>query len=1242
VTGRRDGLVSAVTTASFAALLLTAACGGDGGAGATPEWVDAPGHRWHALTVPRGTAGFTSLDGARTGIRFTNEASDSILLGNRVLGQGAGIALGDVDGDGLVDLFLARTEGCNALYRNRGGWRFDDATDAAGVGACDRRSSGAAFADVDGDGDLDLVLLATTGPNAIFLNDGQGRFTERRDLGLDTTGTGGTTIAMADVDGSGRLALFVANYKPYFTDDTVPPQRRAFNQMVRLVGPGRYEVLPEHQRDYKLVMRPDMGGMRLTQRAAADAFHLNDGSGRFTRVPFTSERFVGTDGRPLTEAPESFALGATLVDLTGDGAPELYIANDFEDPDQLWINDGTGRFRLADWRALRQMSNSAMGVDVADIDGDGRFDLFVTDMLANDGRRDKTQIPTHTAFPKKPGEMQLQLQQQRNTLFLNRGDGTFAEIAQAAGVSASGWSWGTLFLDVDLDGWPDLLVANGHLYDIMDADIQERLQNRLTDIPWQRLRWEFPPLRLKNVAFRNRGDRTFEDASAAWRFGLEEDVSHAIASADLDGDGDEDVVVNRLGAPALVLRNDAPAPRVSVRLVGDAPNTRAVGARVRLLGGAVPEQVREVLVGGRYLSHSDYALTFAMGASDSATLVVEWRDGRRTTIDGVRANRHYEVNMSTAVAPTPTVARPAAPLFTDATAELGGHRHVEDVFDDWDRQFLLPDALSQSGPGVAWFDLDGDGREELLVGTGTGGRIGVFRNVSGRMVPQPASGPVAPVDLTTVLGMREGGAVRLLAGAASWQLRDDAVRMAQPGALAIGVRGTTLSPSAVEAVGSHAASTGPLALGDVDGDGRLDLFVGSRAAPMRYPEPVSSGLFRNVGGTFVLDTANTALLRRLGLVTAATFADINGDGHADLVVAREWGSLVLLLNDGRGRLVQGTDAWGLAPYTSRWNGIATGDLDGDGRLDLVATSWGRNTFTPADSANPLVMVYGPFGTRGEVEMLLARQDPRVGGLAPYTSYARARMAVANLVGRVNSFAAYADASVDRVLGSYAGTAERLEARSLDHVLFLNRGDRFQRVPLPAEAQWAPAFAAAVADADGDGAEDLFLGQNFSPTVVGTPRYDAGRSLLLRGNGSGGLEPMSGTASGLVVYGDQRGAAFADADGDGRLDLAVSQNGAETRFFRNTGGKPGLRVRLDGGPMNPGGVGAQVRVVYGERMGPVREVQAGTGYWSQHGAVQVMGLDGEPTAVWVRWPGGETVRVAVGGGVREVVVVRGNR
>ena len=1196
-----------------------------------PTWHEETGYRWRPVDPPAGAAGFTRIDAGSSGIEFQNVVGDSALLRNRVLAQGAGVALGDVDGDGMVDVFLGRTEGCNALYRNLGGWRFEEIAKSAGVAGCDRATTGAAFADVEGDGDLDLILLATTGPNAIFVNDGRAHFVEHRDLGLDATGKGGTTPTMADVDGDGQLDLYVANYKSYNVDDSLPPQQRDFEQMVRQVAPGRFEIVPEHSSNYKLVIRPDMGGVRVSERGATDDFYLNRG-GRFERVPLTSDRFRDADGRRLSEEPESFALDAKFVDLTGDGAPDLYVANDFEDTDVLWLNDGHGSFRQAPWTAQRQISNSTMGVDVADVNGDGRPDLFEVDMLSNDARRLKTQIPTHSALPKRPGDVATKLQQQRNALFVNRGDGTFAEVANYAGVQASGWSWSTMFMDVDLDGWQDILITNGHLWDIMDADTHERLQNRFTGANWRRVRWEFPALRLKNVAFRNRGDLTFEDVSERWRFGTEDDISHTMAAGDLDGDGDLDVVVNRLGSPALVLRNDASAPRIAVRLIGNAPNTKAVGAKIRLLGGAVPVQEREVCAGGLYMSHSDYQSTFAMGAADSATLVVDWRDGRRTIIGNVRPNRLFEITAATASGRTPkdSLESSAAPLFEDATAALGGHSHTDPLFDDWERQFLLPNSLSQLGPGVAWFDFDRDGDEDLVVGAGRGGRLGVFRNDRGRLVRQQSQGPIAPADFTAVLGLAELRTAKLLAGVSSWEGQP------VPGAVSVVAEKAGVATTVEPLAASSASATGPMALGDYDDDGDLDLVVGGRAVPGQYPVAASSTLYRNDSGRFVLDSANSEQLRNVGLVSSTIFADVDGDAHADLLLAREWGSILLLMNRG-GRFVPAAESWGLGRWTSRWNGLATGDLDGDGRLDLIATSWGRNTMTPADTTRPLVLTHGRFGSNGEEELLLSRMDPQLRRLSPFNGYPRVRAAIADLPRRVSSFAAYADASIEQILGPFQTKVERKSVITLDHMAFMNRGDRFDAMPLSSEAQFAPAFYAGVADFNGDGSEDVMLSQNFFPTAVGLPRYDAGRGLLLLGDGKGNLRPMPGAASGILVYGDQRGAAYADFDGDGRLDLVVSQNAAETRLFRNRGAKPGLRVRLRGPTSNPDGIGAQVRLVYAERMGPVREIQAGSGYWSQNGATQVLGLSGSPTAVWVRWPGGREARVPVVPGAREVAL-----
>jgi hypothetical protein len=440
------------------------------------------------------------------------------------------------------------------------------------------------------------------------------------------------------------------------------------------------------------------------------------------------------------------------------------------------------------------------------------------------------------------------------------------------------------------------------------------------------------------------------------------------------------------------------------------------------------------------------------------------------------------------------------------------------------------------------------------------------------------------------------------------------------------------------AVGPDTASIGAMALADVDGDGDLDLFAASRVIPGAYPVPPPSHLYLNEAGRFVRDTAQDAVFRPAGMVSAAVFTDFDGDGQPDLALATDWGP-VRVFRNARGRFTDVTKAMGLAGLEGSWKGIAAGDFDGDGRMDLVATNWGRNVPFAADSASPLFLYVGNFGAGSTVDLVTAAFDPRVKAVAPLTSFSRLSWALRELRGRIPTFSAYADASLERVIGPAFAKAQRLRLTTLEHVLLRNRGSRFTAVALPDEAQLAPAFAPVVGDFDGDGSEDLFLAQNFSQTEIGTPRLDAGRGLLLLGDGQGGLRPISGVRSGIVIYGDQRGAAASDFDGDGRLDLAVSQNAAETKLYRNIGAEPGLRVRLVGVGANPNGVGAAVRGQYADGNGPLREVRAGSGYWSSDGLVQVLGLRQgvRPKAVWVRWPGGAIQTVEVPEGVKELVV-----
>lgn len=664
------------------------------GCGARIEpWHEEAGYRWRTLLPTRGgDPGFTVMSPSRTGITTKNDISDDALAANRLLLNGSGVALGDVDGDGWVDVYLARIAAPNVLYRNLGDWRFDDVTDGAGVAGDDRATTGTALVDYDGDGDLDLFITALDRGTALYVNDGSGTFREKIDAGLIAEGAG-HTMAFADIDGDGDLDLYVTNYKQVAGGDLFSPAERAFNQLIQEEN-GEFSIAPKFRNHYRLVRQPNrMGAVEL---AEPDILYVNNGLGGFDAASFTSGRFRDEDGQALTEAPRDWGLAAGFQDIDGDGDPDLYVANDFESVDRLWLNDGTGRFQLAPRMALRVTSHSSMAVAFADADRDGDVDFFVADMLSRDRRRRRTQEPPTSPDVPTIGVIDDRPQRPRNTLFINRGDGTFAEIANAAGLVASGWSWGSLFLDVDLDGYDDLLVGNGNRFDLLDGATQ---RTPIGFSNWQRAILRFPPLPLANAAFRNRGDLTFEDVSVKWRFGVEADITHGLAPADLDHDGDLDLVLNRLNAPARLLRNDATGNRIAIRVRGRFPNTQGVGAVLRVQDDTGTQR-KEVTAGGLYLSSGDPLYSFGVGDASTVTVTVEWPNGNQAVIENLLPNREYEIIESSppdtgrgdpSVAATPT-------LFRDASAEVQ-FLHVEREYPEFFPPAPVIERVESIGPG---------------------------------------------------------------------------------------------------------------------------------------------------------------------------------------------------------------------------------------------------------------------------------------------------------------------------------------------------------------------------------------------------------------------------------------------------------------------------------------------------------------------------------------------------------------
>ena len=1205
------------------------------------------------LQVPaQGQAGFTRLPTSLTGIAFTNSVDPTRSLTNHILLNGSGVAAGDIDGDGRCDLYLCRLDGPNALYRNLGQWRFEEIAAKSGVDCPDLDATGATLVDLDGDGDLDLLVTAIRGGVSCFLNDGRGHFTNSTVAwGLSGT-TAGMTLSLADIDGDSDLDLYVSNYR----NETL---RDGFQMQIRVgMANGKRVVTRVNGR---ALTGPDLAGWvtlddngNIQENGQADILYRNVEGSRFEPVAFNSGQFLDESGKPLTAPLFDWTLTGMFRDLTDDGLPDLYVCSDMASPDRIWINQGQGRFRAAPPSMIRKTSWFSMGIDVGDLDRDGYDDFLVTDMVSRDPRLRQTQVSDHQPVFSTPGDTDTRPQTPRNTLFKNRGDGTYAELAFLSQLHATDWSWSPVFLDVDLDGFEDILVTTGFERDVQDADIANELEaarreRRLTDAQALALRAKFPKLSQPNLAFRNLGNFQFTDASNAWGFD-ETGVAQGMALADLDGDGDQDLVVNNMNAPASIYRNESTQPRVAISLKGSGKNSSGIGAKIKVLGGAVPSQQQEMQSGGRYLSGDQATRVFAAGQpTNQLSVQVLWPSGRVSTFV-LPANFSARIVEDPAAPILPRTSPPKSsrPLFENTSNALR-HRHREAAFNDFELQPLLPRKLSQSGPGLAWADVDGDGHEDLVVGGGRGGALDALRN-DGRGSFAPFPQPTPP-DATEQLGQtgililpNSNGPPSLLYGVSPHASR-------QPPAETLRLRpgfGTAPVP-----LSNAPASTGPLAAADVDGDGSLEVFAGGRSLPGRYPEAPPSKLFRHSPQGYVEDAPRSELLKTLGMVSGAVFSDLEGDGFPELIVTSDWGPIRILRNSkgqwtpwdpplawttqskSSDRIPIPTNRATLSSLTGWWTGITTGDFNGDGRLDLVACNWGQNHKYQEQRSHPLRLYFGNFSDTGALDMLEGYFDTRRSQWFPWMHLGRVAPAIPDVGRRFTTFGGFASATLPEILGPKASSARFLEAVWLESTVFLNTPSGFVPMVLPSPAQWSPAFAPCVADFNGDGQEDLFLSQNFFATEPETARYDAGRGLCLLGSGSGDFKPMSSLESGIAIDGEQRGTAVADFDADGRPDLAVAQNGSQTQLLHNQAAQPGLRVRFEGPPTNPAGIGAVIRLKFGDAVGPARECRAGAGYWSQDSPVLVLATPTSPTAAEVTWPGGAKTTTPIPANTREL-------
>lgn len=1167
------------------------------------------------------------LDSQQTGISFQGSLARTAFSNTQFI-DNSGVAAGDFDGDGRCDLFFCGGEGISRLYKNTGNWTFSEATEKAGLMIEDHYINAATFADVDGDQDLDLLLGSLYHSNLFYLNNGNGEFTRSDAIEWKTTKFGGTTsFALADVDLDGDLDLYTSNYRNTSITDQMTPADfdLTYKDEIEKIKAGKAPNQTFLDR-FNIVVTEKNGvtSTNVDENGIKDTLYLNDGYGRLNPSTGSESRFRDSDGNSI-EVPPDWGLTSIFRDVDGDGDPDLYVCNDFESPDRFWINDGQGYFSPASKLSLRRTSSSSMGVDFADIDRDGNQDFIVVDMLSRNHALRKKQMGMMVPTTDTIGIIDDRPQIMQNTLFLNQGDGHYSEIAQYSGLKASEWSWAPAFVDIDLDGYKDLVVTTGAVRDFMDADIQTEFKKHVEQhgaftieesLANQK---KLPALPMQNFVFRNKGDMTFEDISQEWGIS-EEAISGGMALADFDNDGDLDIAINNTHSAPEIYRNNETKPRIAVLLRGAAPNTQAIGAQLELSSDAFT-QTHEVTAGGIYASGSQTLRSFARpGTKGDIRLKITWPNGTQSQKSILPSDTTITLIESEETALEIQAAeKSTTPIFTDVSSKLQ-HIHHESPYDDFVHQPLLPNRLSQLGPGISWADLDNDGDDELLIPSGRGGKLTIFGNTPegfARMDHLEAA-----ADQTTILTSKNtNGNTAFLLGVSNHEIQNsETVFSAMPFGL-----NPTQGWLQIPPLPASKSTTGPMSQADVDNDGDLDLFIGGRATPGRYPEAADSLLYINEKGSYTLDTKTAEHLKGIGLVSGSVFGDIDQDGDPDLILACEWGPVRIFRNTN-GHFTEATKAFALAEETGWWNGVTLGDFDNDGRLDIVATNWGRNSKYEGsyNDEHPLEIFYGDLNEDGTCDIVEAHFDKQMQTMVPERGFSCSSRAMPFVRERLKTFENFGLASLQEIYQEELEETDHVTANTLSHKLFLNRGDHFEATSLPAIAQLSTALGVSVGDMDGDGNEDLFLAQNFFAVQAETPRNDAGFGLLLKGDGKGGLTPLSATQSGIRIYGEQRGTALSDFDKDGRIDLAVAQNGAQTKLFKNATAKPGIRVNLQGTSENHDAIGSTLRLQFeGDSWGPSRLVSSGSGYYSQESATQVLATPSTPIAIRVIWPNGES-------------------